>query len=129
MSTHIHQEVFLKAKPMDVYLAFMDEKRHSAFTGSTSTIDPHEGGLATMHDGQIVARNIELDPGNKIVQAWRVAPWDDGIYTILRLQLKEEKEGTRLTLDQTGCPKEMTEHLAEGWDTRYWAPLKTYFES
>lgn len=129
MSTHIHQEVFLKAKPMDVYLAFMDEKKHSAFTGGTSSIDPEEGGLATMHDGQIVARNIELDPGNKIVQAWRVTPWDDGIYTILRVKLTAENEGTRVTLDQTGCPEEMTDHLAEGWEARYWTPLKSYFES
>lgn len=129
MSTHIHQEVFLKADPMDVYGAFMDEKTHSAFTGGTSNIDPNEGGLATMHDGQIIARNIELEPGRKIVQAWRVAPWDDGIYTMLRMKFEADNDGTRVTLDQTGCPEEMTDHLAEGWEARYWKPLRTYFEN
>ncbi|MEP0518825.1 MAG: SRPBCC domain-containing protein [Hyphomicrobiales bacterium] len=129
MSTHIHQEVFLRADPIDVYRAFMDEKTHSAFTGGTSHIDPNEGGLVTMHDGQIVARNIELEPGRKIVQAWRVAPWDDGVYTMLRMKFEVENDGTRVTLDQTGCPEEMVDHLAEGWEARYWTPLRTYFES
>mgnify|MGYP000380326949 CR=1 FL=1 len=127
MSTQIHQEVFLKAKPMDVYSAFMDEKQHSKFSGGASSIDAKVGGLATMHDGQIVARHIELDPGKRIVQAWRVAPWDEGVYTILRLKFDAENDGTRVTLDQTGCPEEMTQHLAEGWEARYWGPLKKYF--
>ncbi|MFK8034661.1 MAG: SRPBCC domain-containing protein [Hyphomicrobiales bacterium] len=128
MSTQIHQEVFLKAKPMDVYLTFMDEKKHSEFSGTASSINAVAGGLATMHDGQIVARNIELDPGKKIVQAWRVTPWEDGIYTILRLKFTAENDGTRVILDQTGCPENMTEHLAEGWDARYWSPLRKYFQ-
>lgn len=128
MSTQIHQEIFLKANPMEVYLTFMDEKRHGEFSGGASSIEAEEGGLATMHDGQIVARNIELDPGKKIIQAWRVTPWEDGIYTILRLKFTAENDGTRVTLDQTGCPEDMTEHLAEGWEARYWVPLRKYFE-
>jgi len=82
-----------------------------------------------MHDGQITARNIELEPGRKIVQAWRVAPWEEGQYTVLRIMLAAESDGTRITLDQTGCPEEMTDHLADGWEARYWAPLRTYFEN
>lgn len=127
MSTHIHQEIFIKATPVEIYSAFTDEKIHSEFTGGASSIDPVEGGLATMHDGQIVARNIELVLGKKIVQAWRVAPWEDGVYTILRLQLAAENGGTRITLDQTGCPEDMTDHLADGWEARYWGPLRKHF--
>ena len=127
MSTQVHQEIFLKATPKAVYDAFMDEKQHSAVTGGQSTIDQREGGLATMHDGQIMARNIELEPGRKIVQAWRVANWEEGVYTLLRIALQEEAGGTRLTLDQTGCPEDMTDHLAGGWEQRYWQPLKDHF--
>ncbi len=127
MSTHIHQEVVLNARPEEVYKAFMDEERHSAFTGGVSKIDQQVGGLAKMHDGQIVARHIELEPGKRIVQAWRVDGWDEGLYTLLRITLDADGDTTRVTLDQTGCPEEMTEHLASGWDQRYWQPLAEHF--
>lgn len=129
MVSHIHQEVFIAAEPAAVYAVFMDEKQHSAMTGGASRISPRVGGEASMHDGQILARNIELEPGRKIVQAWRVAPWEEGSYTLLRIMLSAENDGTRLVLDQTGCPEDMTEHLAAGWEERYWAPLRTFFEN
>ena len=128
MPTSIHQEVTINAKPEDVYQAFMDETRHSAFTGAASSISNEIGGRAEMHDGQIVAQNIELEPNRKIVQAWRVAAWEDGIYTLLRIGLVPEEQGTRIILDQTGCPEDMTEHLAAGWEARYWQPMKAYFD-
>lgn len=129
MSTHIHQEVFIKATPSDVYSAFMDDTKHSVITGGPSNISSEIGGLAKMHDGQILARNLELEPGIKIVQAWRVANWEDGVYTLLRVTFTAENGGTRITLDQTGCPPDMTDHLAQGWEARYWGPFKEFFEA
>lgn len=127
MTTEIHQEVTLNASPEEVYRAFMDEETHGALTGGVSRIEQQVGGLAEMHDGQIIARNIELEPGRKIVQAWRVNGWDDGIYTMLRITLEADGEATKVTLDQTGCPEQVTEHLASGWDQRYWQPLARHF--
>ncbi len=127
MTTEIHQQVTINAAPGVVYQAFMDEKHHSALTGGTSKIDASIGGLAEMHDGQIIARNLELEPGQSIVQAWRVAGWDAGVYTLLRIRLEPAQDGTLVTLDQTGCPPEMTEHLAAGWDQRYWKPMADHF--
>ena len=127
MSTQIHQEVVFGTSPEEVYRAFMDETRHSALTGGTSKIDQRIGGLAEMHDGQIIARNIELEPGRRIVQAWRVNGWEEGIYTMLRITLDADGDNTRVTLDQTGCPEEMTDHLAAGWNQRYWQPFAAHF--
>lgn len=129
MPTSIHQEVVLNAKPDAVYQAFMDETLHSAFTGGVSKISTEIGGRAEMHDGQIVAQNIELEPSEKIVQAWRVSAWQEGVYTLLRIGLSPDGEGTRVTLDQTGCPEDMAEHLAAGWEARYWQPMKDYFSN
>ncbi len=127
MSTHVHQEVVLSARPDQVFRTFMDEREHSAFTGSASKIDSRPGGLAEMHDGQIVARNIEVELDERIVQAWRVNAWDPGVYTLLRITFEAEGEATRVTLDQTGCPDGTADHLAEGWNQRYWRPLAAHF--
>ncbi|MBL4646473.1 MAG: SRPBCC domain-containing protein [Rhizobiales bacterium] len=128
MSTSIHQEVFLNASPQEVYQSFMDDARHSAFTQMASTISTEPGGMVSMHDGQIVGRNIELEKDRKIVQAWRVAGWEDGVYTLLKIVLSAHDGGTKIVLDQTGCPEGMSEHLASGWHQRYWEPLKAHFD-
>lgn len=127
MSTHLQQQIVLNAGPEAIYRSFMDEGEHSALTGGTSRIDSSAGGLADMHDGQIVARNIELEPGRRIVQAWRVTAWEPGVYTLLRLDFLAEGDATRVKLDQTGCPEGTTEHLAQGWEQRYWQPLAKKF--
>ncbi len=129
MPTSIHQEVEINADPGDIYPIFMDERVHSDFSGGTSKISTDVGGFASMHDGQIVARNLELEPDQKIVQAWRVVSWEEGLYTILRIQLTAVENGTRVTLDQTGCAEDTVEHLAAGWRTRYWEPLSERFGS
>ncbi len=107
----------------------MDEDVHSNFAGGTSKISRNVGGFVSMHDGQIVARNLELEPGRKIVQAWRVSAWEEGVYTLLRIQMAGVGDKTSVTLDQTGCPEEMTEHLAAGWQARYWDPLTVRFKT
>ena len=128
MSTHIHQEVVFGTSPQEIYRAFMDEERHGALTGGVSKIDQRVGGLALMHDGEIVARNIELESDRRIVQAWRVKGWEEGVYTLLRITLDAEGDKTRVTLDQTGCPEDMTDHLAAGWQQRYWKPFAAHFD-
>lgn len=43
-TTTIKQVVFIPAKPVQVYEAFVDEKKHSDFTGAKATYDPKVGG-------------------------------------------------------------------------------------
>jgi len=73
-----------------------------------------------------VGRNIELVPNRRIVQAWRPRNWPDGVYSIVRFELKKAGAGTRLVLDQTGIPPGHRGHLNTGWRARYWRPLREY---
>jgi hypothetical protein len=50
------------------------------------------------------------------VQAWRVVPWPEGIYSIARFELTEQSSGTKLIFDHTGFPSELAEHLESGWN-------------
>jgi activator of HSP90 ATPase len=60
------------------------------------------------------------------VQAWRSEGWAHGDYSIARFVLVEQGTGTKLVFDHTGFPKGEAEHLAAGWKTNYWDPMKTY---
>lgn len=126
MSMPIHQEVTFKARPEQIYEALMNETEHSAFTGGPAEISREVGGAFSCHGGQIVGRNIELDPNRRIVQAWRVAAWPEGTYSIVKFELQAEGDTTRLTFDQTGVPAEGRNAVDAGWKARYWEPLKSY---
>jgi activator of HSP90 ATPase len=124
----IHQEVDLKASPQRVYEVLLDAKQFSAFSGSAADIDGRVGGAFSVFDGHIVGRNVELIPGHRIVQAWRVVTWSEGVYSIARFELKAQGSGTHVVLDHTGFPEELRDHLAEGWQSHYWALLQKYFK-
>jgi activator of HSP90 ATPase len=131
MSNSIRQEVNIKASPQRVYDTLLDGKRFSEFTGAPAEIDPQSGGTFSCFGGIITGRNIELLPNQRIVQAWRVAVWPDGHYSIVKFELQPQGSETRLVMDHVGFPEEMRAHLNGeeadgGWHRRYWEPLKKY---
>ena len=127
MSAHIHQEVVFKASPKRLYDALTDAKQFSKFTGGAPTeISTEVGGAFSCFGGMIVGRNLELLQNQRIVQAWRVGNWEPGVYSIIRFEFKEHRDGTRLVLDHTGFPEDNRDHLDAGWASNYWEPLKKY---
>ncbi len=126
MTGHIHQEVLLDAPPHRVFKAYMDSAEHTAFTGGPAEIGAGDGDAFSCHSGQISGRNIEIGRDALIVQAWRVANWEPGQYSLVRMELKPEGDGTRLVLDHAGVPTDAKEHIDGGWHTMYWEPMKKH---
>jgi uncharacterized protein YndB with AHSA1/START domain len=127
MTTTIHQEVVLNASPSKVYEALTDSQQFSTVTGGAPTeISPEVGGSFTLFGGHIEGRHIELMPGQRIVQAWRPAVWEKGLYSIVRFELIGQGEGTLIKFDHTGVPEDQIAHLSTGWGENYWKPLERY---
>ena len=122
----IHQEVDLSASPARVYEALMDAGQFTAFSGRPAVIDRAVGGAFSLFGGHIVGRNLELVPSHRIVQAWRVVDWPDGVYSIARFELLPHGSGTRVVLEHTGFPERLHDHLAAGWQANYWTLLSHY---
>lgn len=126
LRTSIHQEIDLKAAPQRVFDVLLDARQFAAFTGLPAEIDKKAGGTFKTFGGLIEGRNVELIAGQRIVQAWRPASWDSGLYSIVHFELKPRDSATLLILDHTGFPEGDYDHLLFGWNTRYWEPLKKY---
>jgi uncharacterized protein YndB with AHSA1/START domain len=126
MAAVIHQEVDFEADPARVYEALADSRRHAQFTGAPAEISSEAGGPFSTHGGVISGRVIELVRGRRIVEAWRVKGWEDGVYSIVRYQLEPRGSGTRLVLDHSGFPDGDRDHLDAGWKSMYWEPLEKY---
>lgn len=125
-SIAIHQEIDFNAGPQPLYEALLDANQFTAFSGRPAEINREVGGAFSLFGGHIIGRNVELLPNHRIVQAWRVVTWPEGVYSIAKFELKPHGSGTRLVLDHTGFPEGLHDHLAEGWEANYWMLLKKY---
>jgi activator of HSP90 ATPase len=126
--TSIHQEIDLKAPPGRIFEILMDEKQFAAVTGMPAEIDPKAGGAFKTFGAQIEGRNVELIPGQRVVQAWRPAAWLSGVYSIVHFELAAYAKGTYLILDHTGFPEGLYDHLLSGWNEHYWEPFKKHLK-
>jgi activator of HSP90 ATPase len=124
--TAIHYEIDLKPSPQRLYEAILDQKQFSAFTGMPATIDATAGGAFSMFGGLIVGRNVELVPNQRIVQAWRPAHWDPGVYSIVHFEFKPRAAETTLIFDHAAFPAGDYDSLDSGWHEHYWEPLKKF---
>jgi len=122
----IHQEVTFRCRPAALYQALTDAGAFAEWTGAPAEIEQAEGGTFQAFGGKITGRTIELQSDRRIVQAWRVADWPEGVYSIVRFELDSDGDETRLTLDQDGHPAEAESHLDGGWYKMYWEPLHTH---
>jgi len=126
LMTYLHQEIEIKASRQRIYEALLDSKQFATFTGMAAEIDRGVGGGFSIFGGLITGRNVELVGNQRIVQAWRPADWEAGIYTLVRFELKDWASQTKLILDHTGFPEGNFRHLDSGWYLRYWEPLKRF---
>ncbi len=124
----ISQSISIKASPAKVYQAIISAEQFSELTGAPADISSDEGGEFSCYGGQITGRHIELIPDQRIVQAWRVKAWPEGVFSEVRFELSESGDTTTLELTQTGYPDNAAEHLEPGWHKMYWEPLKAYLE-
>src|SRR5579871_5511458 len=111
MASAIQQEVIFKANPKRVYEALLDSRQFSEFSGAPAEISRDPGGAFSCFGGVITGRHIELVPNHRIVQAWRVKMWQEGLYSIVRFELRQQGSETRLVMDHVGFPPEMRAHL------------------
>lgn len=126
MAHSIHQEITFQESADSLYELLLSGQRFGEFTSAPAEIDASEGGGFSCFGGQIIGRNIELVPGERIVQAWRVAAWAEGVFSIVRFRFEQMESAARVTLDHTGFPDEFGEHLESGWPKMYWEPLRAY---
>jgi len=125
----IRQIELIPAKPIEVYEALVDARRHTEFTGSKATSDPRVGGKFTAWDGYIFGKNLKLEKGKRIVQEWKTTEWPaDYPPPIVEFAFKKTENGTELTLIHSNVPAEQTNSYQQGWIDFYWKPLKQYFK-
>ena len=127
----IKQEVIFSAKPDFIYDLIMNEEKHADFTQSEVLMSSEIGGTFSAYDGYINGKNIELIPGEKIVQEWHFDEdeWDDSHFSICTFIFEPFQDGTKMTFTQTNIPEHKVEALESGWEEHYWEPMMDYLDA
>ena len=120
----------IPASPDEVYRAWTSSKGHAAMTGSPATASARVGGAFTAWEGYILGTNLELEPGRRIVQAWRTTDFpEDAPDSRLEVLLVPAKGGTKVTIRHGDIPPGKTTDYRRGWKDFYFIPMKAWFSS
>ena len=118
----------LPAAPQSIYRAWLDTRLHSAMTGGTAVMSSQLGAKISAWDGYISGANIELVPGERIVQTWRTTKFaETDPDSTITVHLLSTPEGTRLTLTHSNVPDGHTSYEQGGWQQFYFEPMRRYF--
>jgi uncharacterized protein YndB with AHSA1/START domain len=118
----------IPASPQEIYDAWLDNVAHSEMTGAEALMSDELDAEISAWDGYISGRNLELIPGERIVQSWRTTEFaDEHEDSIVSVMLEEVDGGTLLTLMHTNVPDEQTSYERGGWQQYYFEPMREYF--
>lgn len=118
----------IPASAQDIYDAWLDSVTHSEMTRSKARMSDEVGAEVSAWDGYITGSNLDLIPGERIVQSWRTTQFtDEQEDLIVTLTLEEVEGGTLLTLVHSNVPDGQTSYEQGGWQEYYFEPMKEYF--
>lgn len=114
------------ATPDEIYLALTNPATIELWTGESAEMSTEAGAEFSMWEGSIVGKNLEFEPGKKIVQQWYFDGQPEP--SIVTIKLHPDKSATSVELRHTNIPDAEYEGFAEGWDNSYFGSLIEFFE-
>ena len=115
----------LQATPEEVYLAMTTPATLHLWTGEPAEMSTEPGSEFSLWGGSIVGRNLEFEPGKKIVQQWYFDTQPEP--SIVTLKLHAVQHGTSVELKHTNIPEGDYEDIVDGWDNVYFASLSEFY--
>jgi activator of HSP90 ATPase len=115
----------IPASPEEIYLALTTPATIQLWTGEPAEMTAEAGTEFSLWDGSIVGRNIEFEPGKKIVQQWYFDTQEDD--SIVTIKLHPDSQGTSVELKHTNIPDADYDDITDGWNNVYFASLIEFY--
>ena len=127
MSVEFDVSDVIPAAPETVYSAWLNSEEHARMTGDSARVSAVVGEPFEAWGGYIQGKNLELEPGKRILQAWRTSEFDDSdADSTLEIVFTPEGSGTRVTIHHSALPPHGMQYQ-QGWIDSYFTPMKEYF--
>lgn len=127
-TTTIRQTIIFSTSPQEVYETIIDSRKHESLSGEKAIISKEVGGAFKAWGEHISGFNLALEPGQKIVQAWRAKDWWPDHYSVVTFDLRAVDGGTELRFTQIGVPPHRFDGHSRGWIENYWRPMQELFD-
>lgn len=118
----------IKAEPQDVFTALTNPFSIELWSGAQAIMSPEVGFEFSLWDGDIIGKNLEVIPNEKLVQEWYFGEEVDENRSIVTLKLWEKKSNTSVELNHTNIPSEAYDNIVEGWNEAYLGAIKALLE-
>lgn len=115
----------IPAEPEEVYLALTNPSTLLAWTGEPAEMSEVPDSEFSLWDGSIVGKNLEFEPGKKIVQQWYFGEQEEA--SIVTIKLHKNDKGTSAELRQTNIPDADFDDIIDGWNSTYFGALRDFY--
>lgn len=122
----IEQTHFIKASPEEVFTAITNPVTIELWSGYPAKMEAKENTEFSLFDGDIAGRNIKIIENELLLQEWYFGDRDEE--SIVTIQLKKHKTGTKIILEQINIPDEEYDDLEKGWRLYYWGAIREFFK-
>ncbi|KAJ3341841.1 hypothetical protein HDU93_003962 [Gonapodya sp. JEL0774] len=126
-TTTVVQTVEFVCAPEELYRALVDQSRVVVWTRGPARVDERVGGRYEVMGGNVSGEFKELTPNQRIVLSWRLSSWAAGHLSTVTIDLERLDGSTKLKLVQTGVPIGEKDEVADGWEKKFWHPIKGIF--
>lgn len=116
----------IPATPDEIYIALTNPITIELWTGEVAEMSTEPGSEFSMWEGSITGKNLEFEPGKKIVQQWYFEGQSDN--SIVTIKLHVDKHGTSAELRHTNIPDDDFDDLVDGWNNSYFGALIEFFD-
>ncbi|MDN5288860.1 MAG: ATPase [Mucilaginibacter sp.] len=116
----------IPATPDEIYMALTNPITMELWTGEVAEMSTEPGSEFSMWEGSITGKNLEFEPGKKIVQQWYFDGQSDN--SIVTIKLHADKGGSSVELRHTNIPDADFDDMVEGWNNSYFGALAEFFE-
>lgn len=125
MTKPITKTYELEATPAEVFEALTKPNVIQKWSGAPATMDNQVGTEFSLFGGEIVGKNVEVVPNQKLVQDWRPKAWETS--SKVTFSLAASNGGTRLDLRHENVPDDEREMIDQGWDAHYLGQMQKMF--
>lgn len=115
----------IPAEPEELYQALTRAATIQLWTGEPAVMEAVEGSDFSLWDDSICGKNLQFEPGKKIVQEWYFGEQDEP--SIVTIILHPDKKGSSVELRHTNIPDEAYDNIVEGWDENYFGALLDFY--
>lgn len=112
--------------PEQLYRTLTNPATVQLWAGADAIMSEEPDSEFSLWEESIVGKNLEFEPGKKIVQEWYFGE-DAEAPSIVTIKLHEHKQGTSMEVRQTNIPDDVYDEITEGWEQVYIASLLDFY--